>query len=85
MDRFTDLPTLSDMIFHVRQTSSLTATRRRDLVSGILRMSKITGVDPRSTPASLQFMRPRINAVRPARHNLTPKSWSNLREPSAPP
>src|SRR6516164_4037346 len=71
--------TLADVIARLEQDSSLTPQRRRDLKSAVLRMSEITGVDPRATPASLRFMRPRINAVRPARYHLTPKTWSNLR------
>src|SRR5215469_4210305 len=72
-------PTLADVIAHHEQDASLTPCRRRDLKSAVLRMSEITDVDPRSTPASLRLMRPRINAVRPAKYNLTPKTWSNLR------
>ena len=42
-------------------------------------MSKMTGVDPRVIPASLQVMRPLIKKVRPAKYDQTPKTWSNLR------
>jgi integrase len=35
--------------------------------------------DPASVPASLQLLRARINAVRPAAQRITSKSWSNLR------
>src|SRR5437868_8472701 len=72
-------PTLADVIARHEEDASLTPNRRRDLKSAVLRMSEITGVDPRVTPASLRFMRPRINAVRPAKYHLTPKTWSNLR------
>src|SRR6201993_2842978 len=72
-------PTLADLIASHEQDASLTPKRQRDLKSAVLRISEITGVDPRITPASLRFMRPRINAVRPAKYNLTPKTWSNLR------
>jgi len=73
------LKTLGDVTTHLRQDPCLTPKRRRDLISAVLRISEMTAVDPRNTPASLQFMRSRINAVRPAKHNLTPKTWSNLR------
>jgi hypothetical protein len=73
------LPTLADVIARIEQTPTLTATRRRDLMSAIVRMTEMTGVDTRCTPASLRFMRPLINAVRPAKYNQTPKTWSNLR------
>jgi hypothetical protein len=72
-------PTLADVIARHEQDASLTLNRRRDLKSAVLRMSEITVFDPRITPASLRFMRPRINAVRPAKYHLTPKTWSNLR------
>src|SRR5215831_8804217 len=71
--------TLADVIARHKEDASLTPSRRRDLRSAVLRMSEITGVDPRITPASLRFMRPRINAVRPAKYDLSPKTWSNLR------
>ena len=72
-------PTLVELIARHEQDPSLAPKRQRDLKSAVLRMSEITGVDPRITPASLRFMRPRINAVRPAKYNLSPKTWSNLR------
>src|SRR5438874_11064232 len=72
-------PTLANLIARHEQDASLTPKRQRDLKSAVLRMSEMTGVDSRLTPASLRFMRPRINAVRPAKYHLTPKTWSNLR------
>lgn len=71
--------TLADVIARHQQDASLTPKRQRDLKSAVLRMSEMTGVDPKITPASLRLMRSRINAVRPAKDNLTPKTWSNLR------
>src|SRR5437868_13025773 len=79
MVRISTEPTLADVIARHEGDASLTPGRRRDLKSAVLRISEMTGVDPRITPASLRFMRPRINAVRPARYQLTPKTWSNLR------
>jgi integrase len=79
MDGIIDIPTLSDVIVRHQQNPSLTATRRRDLVSAVIRMSEMTGADLGNTPASLQLMRPLIKAVRPAQHDLTLKTWANLR------
>jgi hypothetical protein len=45
-------PTLADAIARHEQDASLTPNRRRDLKSAVLRMSEITGVDPRITPAA---------------------------------
>jgi integrase len=78
MDGIEVVSTLSDVITRLEYDPFLAPARRRDLISGVRRVSKITGVEPLITPASLRFMRPLINAVRPARHNVSPKTWSNL-------
>src|SRR5712672_1862835 len=70
--------TLYDIILRLKEDLSLDQVRRRNLISAVLRVCEIVGVDPRVTPASLQFMRPLINKVRPAKHGITPKTWSNL-------
>src|ERR1700719_5066977 len=72
------LLTLFQVIAYLKENLALTPKRRRDLISAVLRVCEIVGVDPRVTPASLQFMRPLINKVRPAKHGITPKTWSNL-------
>jgi len=71
--------TLFDIIARLKDDHALTPARRRDLISAALRVCEIVGVEPQITPASLQFMRPLINKVRPAKHNLRPKTWANLR------
>jgi integrase len=71
--------TLTDVIEHIKKDLSLSPARRRDLVSAVLRVCELAGVDPQVTPASLPYMRPLIKKVRPARHNIQPKTWSNLR------
>ena len=78
MDRISRAATLSDVVARLETDPSLAATRRRDLISAVRCISEITGVDPRITPACLRHMRPLINAVRPARHDLSRKTWSNL-------
>jgi hypothetical protein len=79
IDHSIAVPTLAEVIARIGQDPDLAPTRRRDLVSAVTRMSELTGVDPRITPASMRFMRPLINKVRPARHGLNPKTWANLR------
>jgi len=71
--------TLFDIIVRLKGGPLLAPARRRDLISAVLRICEITGVDPRITPASLSFMRPLLKKVRPAKHGLSPKTWSNLR------
>ena len=80
MDGITTLtPTFGDVILRLKADPSLLPARRRDLISAVLRVFKIVGVDPNATPASMQHMRPLIIKVRPAKHGLRPKTWSNLR------
>src|SRR5690242_10138720 len=61
------------------QNPDLTPTRRRDLISAVRRISAMTGVDPRSTPATMRALRASLNKVRPARYGLSFKTWSTLR------
>jgi site-specific recombinase XerD len=70
---------LQGIIFRLKDDLSLSPARRRDLISAVLRICEIVGIDPKVTPASLQYMRPLINKVRPAKHELRPKTWANLR------
>jgi integrase len=71
--------TLTDVIEHLKKDLILSPARRRDLISSVLRICELVGVDPQVTPASLPYMRPLIKEVRPARHDIRPKTWSNLR------
>lgn len=71
--------TLDDVIERIKTNPTLSPARRRDLISAVLRICDLVGVDPQVTPASLAYMRPLIKQVRPARHNISPKTWSNLR------
>jgi integrase len=79
MEDYTGVPTLSDAISRLEEHPSLKPTRRRDLASSIRGVCEKTDVDPRITPASLRLMRPKINEVRPAKYNMRPKTWANLR------
>jgi integrase len=71
--------TLSDVIEQIKKNLNLSPARRRDLISSVLRICELVGVDPQITPASLSYMRPLLKEVRPARHDIRPKTWSNLR------
>jgi integrase len=80
MDGITTLTlTLGDVVLRLKEDPSLLPARRRDLISAVLRVCNIVGVDPNATPASMQYMRPLIKKVWPAKHGLRPKTWSNLR------
>ena len=71
--------TLADVTEYVKQDLTLSPARRRDLVSAVLRICELVGVDPQVTPATLPCMRPLIKKVLPARHDIRPKTWANLR------
>jgi integrase len=71
--------TLNERIARIKEDPALSPARRRDLISAVLRICELVGVDPQVTPASLSYMRPLVRKVRPARHNIRPKTWSNLR------
>ena len=80
MDGFTAvILTFADVIRRLEEDPSLLPARRRDLISAVRRVCKIVGVDPNAAPASMQYMRPLIKKVWPAKHGLRPKTWSNLR------
>src|SRR5215472_6053405 len=71
--------TLAEAIAHLERDSTLSPTRRRDLLSAVTRVAELIGADPQTTPASVPVLRPLINKVRPARHGLSKKTWSNVR------
>jgi hypothetical protein len=79
METISSMPNLADVIVRLEQDTSLSPKRLRDLKSEVIRICKLTGSDPRITPASLRDMRPLINAVLPAKFSLTPKTWGNVR------
>ena len=80
MDGITTLIlTLGDVVRYLEEDASLLPARQRDLISAVRRVCKIVGVDPNTAPAAMQYMRPLIKKVWPAKHGLRPKTWSNLR------
>jgi integrase len=71
--------TWSDVILCLEEDASLLPAQRRDRISAIRRVCEIIGVNPGAVPASLEHMRPLLKRVRPAKHGLQPKTWSNIR------
>ena len=71
--------TWQNVILRLEEDPSVLPAQRRDLISAVRRVCEITSIDPKAAPASLEYMRPLINKVRPAKHGLQPKTWSNLR------
>jgi integrase len=58
---------------------ALAPIRQRDLISAVRRMADLVGKPLDALPADLNALRPRINAVRPALHQISAKTWTNLK------
>ncbi len=71
-------PMLSSVIELITDDPDLTATRRRDMISGLRRMATALGQDPSNVPVDPKWLQPRLEAVAPAAIGLSPKTWSNL-------
>src|SRR5262245_29088495 len=72
------LETLAHVIELIAQIG-LPETRRRDMTSVIRRTCEMAGrrpVDVGTEPPALRAM---ITRIRPAAHNVSPKSWSTMR------
>jgi integrase len=70
--------TLADVL-SLLDESGLTGTRRRDMVSAIKRFCEMAGIMPASIPAKPSQVRELLSRIRPAAHDITAKSYSNLR------
>jgi integrase len=71
--------TWQDVILRLEEDPSLSQAQRRDWISAVRRVCEIAEIDPKIAPASLEYMRPLLKKVRPAKHGLRPKTWANLR------
>ena len=70
--------TLADVLAAV-QTSDLSPTRRRDMVSAISRTCEMAGKMPAAVAAEPATLRALVNGIRPALHDVSDKTWANLR------
>ena len=71
--------TFDDVIRRIEEDASLLPAQRRDRISAIRRVCEIMGLDPKVVPASLEYLRPLLKRVRPAKYGLQPKTWANIR------
>ncbi|MBI6630366.1 site-specific integrase [Pontibaca salina] len=67
----------ADLIALLAKDPSLSATRRRDLMSGLRRVAKALGQAPQNVPADSRWLQPRLAKRAPAALGLSPKSWQN--------
>jgi hypothetical protein len=74
----TRMRTLGDVLEFV-ETGTLSPSRRRDLVSAIRRIAEMAGATPSCTSVEVSVLRSMLTSIRPARHDVTKKTFSNLR------
>ena len=70
--------TLADVLVRV-EASALSATRRRDMVSAINRICAMARRSLATVPADPATLRELVNDIRPALHDVSDKTWANLR------
>jgi integrase len=71
-------PMLADLLLRLQDsTEDLSASRSRDLASGLRGIARALGLPLNSIPADLKWLQPRLAKVAPAAFGMTAKSWSN--------
>jgi len=73
-----ETPSLATCIARLNEDAGLSSDRKRDLVSGLTRISEALGKDPAQIPADPTWLQPRIAALSPARLGVTPKKFANI-------
>lgn len=74
---FPETPMFSQLITELDAEEALPETRKRDIVSGLRRVSNGLNRTPDEVPADTTWLQPRIAKVAPAALGLSPKSWQN--------
>lgn len=70
-------PMFSDVMHKIETATDLSATRRRDILSGLRRVAKALNRAPEQVPADAIWLQSRLNTFAPASIGLSPKTWSN--------
>lgn len=70
-------PMFADLIVRLMSDTSLSETRRRDLISGLRRVAKALNRAPEDVPASGRWLQPRLAKIHPANLGVTAKAWQN--------
>ena len=73
-----DTPMFSDLIEQIKSDSSLSSTRKRDMISGLQRVATALGMAPSNVPAAPQWLQPRLENTSHAALGITQKSWKNV-------
>jgi integrase len=64
---------------HRVESSDLSPTRKRDLISAVSRFSKMAGVPPTAFVATPEAIRPILATIRPAAHGITKATYAKVR------
>lgn len=70
-------PSFADLITQLQGRTKLSASRKRDMISGLTRLAKALGLPPSDVPCDGRWLQPRLSQVRPQLIGLKPKSWQN--------
>lgn len=57
--------------------ADLSATRRRDMLSGIARVAQALGLPPSDIPCQAKWLQRRLSKIAPAQLGITHKTWTN--------
>jgi integrase len=71
--------TLADVLAALEREGKLTATRRRDLVSGVKRVAILLGNEPAAIALDMPVISARLAAVNPVAVGITSKRFANIR------
>lgn len=74
----TGTPMFADLIATLERDQSLKPTRRRDLISGLRRVTKAIGRAPQDVPCHGRWLQPRLAKIAPAALGLKAKAWQNV-------
>lgn len=71
--------TLNDVVLLIDSDAQLNKTQKRDQRSALMRVAKLLNVNPKQVIASPRLLSTRISCVHPAQHNISQKTWQNIK------
>jgi site-specific recombinase XerD len=70
---------LHNILETIESSATLTPRQRQDQASAIRTVARLLGNTPAGIPANPQLLARRLDEIAPARHNLSPGRWANIR------
>ena len=74
-----DSITFADVMTQISTDTSLSATRRRDLLSSVRCLFRLMEIEPAATPASPGAIRERLKRIHPVQANISTKRFANIK------